>query len=144
MAGRFTRGTYDLCSINQSTQQSIEPVDFVMDPTKYVNNGNLCNPSLNFMHHAQTLTDIESSLQGRDKSLSRCDSFKYPLCGNKGCLLTTDPRIPQHSTPYACERGKQGDTNTVVNTNRVMPTHPGYVMPNQNVCSANRSNYFLL
>ncbi len=55
------------------------------------------------------LVDVESSLWGIDKLSSDCDISRHPFCTPVGCLLTRDPRVAPHITPYACERGQIGD-----------------------------------
>lgn len=142
MSGRFTRRMYDNCAFQQNTKQSTDPLDFNIDVTKYVNCQNLCGPTGNYVEDAALLVDIESSLWGIDKISSTCDMSKYPFCGPLGCMLTNDPRIGPHITPYACERGKNGD-NAVITTNMKMPTNPGFRAPNPNVCYANGNGYYI-
>lgn len=132
MSGRFTRKMYDDCSSQQNLKQSTNPLELILDVNKYVHCHNICKPK-DYPPSAASLVDLESSLWGIDKISSDCDIAKHPFCGPYGCLLTRDPRIPEHITPYACERGHDGD-NAVVTTNMKMPAHPGYQLPNPNVC----------
>lgn len=128
MAGRYTRSMYDTCALQQNTKQSTDPLDLIMDTTKYVNCGNLCKPTGEFQPNGALLVDVESSLWGLDKVASKCDNAKLPFCGPTGCLLTNDPRIAPHITPYACERGHVGD-KAVITTNMRLPNGPGFSMP---------------
>ena len=142
MSGRFTRKMYDGCAIQQDSKQSTDPLELILDVNKYVNCNNICKPIEQYPSNAASLVDVESSLWGIDKLASRCDTTKHPFCGPHGCLLTNDPRIAPHITPYACERGHNGD-NAVVTTNMQMPTSSGIKSPNPNICSLNnRTNNY--
>lgn len=136
MAGEFTRRSYDPCALSQETKQSTGPLELVMDLTKYVNCNNLSNqPNVKPMTIGN-LVDVESSMWGLDRPSSLCNSKQYPFCASSGCLLTSDPRIPTHITPYASDRGHRGD-KAVITTNMVMPTNPGYTLPSTNICGKN-------
>lgn len=140
MAGRFTRKMYDSCAFHQDTKQSTDHLELTMDVTKYVHCDNLCGLPEIARNHA-SLVDIESSLWGMDKISSKCDIAKHPFCGPSGCLLTRDPQVGPHITPYACERGKIGD-KAVITTNMRHPTNPGYRVPNANICRAQGNGYY--
>jgi hypothetical protein len=142
MAGRFTRRMYDNCAFAQDVKQSTDPLELVLDITKYVNCGNICRPSVEYPPNAALLVDVESSLWGLDKLSSKCDSAKHPFCGPSGCLLTKDPRVAPHITPYACERGHLGEA-AVITTNMRLPLNPGYRVPNPNVCNAQGNGYYV-
>ena len=142
MAGRFTRKMYDGCAYQQDTKQSTDPLEMVLDVTKYVHCNNICRPSEEYPPNAALLVDVESSLWGIDKLASDCDSAKHPFCGPNGCLLTNDARVPPHITPYACERGKEND-NAVITTNMTMPTDPGFRVPDTSVCQDHRNGYYV-
>lgn len=141
MAGRFTRKIYDDCALKQDTKQSTDPLEFMLDITKHVHCNNLCRPLGQPPANPVLLVDIESSLMGLDKVASRCDSTKHPFCASNGCLLTNDRRIAPHATPYACDRGRMGD-NAVITTNMKAPTHPGYSIPNVNICDNQHNGYY--
>ncbi len=142
MSGRFTRKMYDGCAFQQDTKQSTDPLELLLDVTKYVHCNNMCKPTQQHPANAALLVDVESSLWGIDKVSSDCDAAKHPFCASSGCLLTKDPRVAPHITPYACERGHAGD-NAVVTTNMKMPEHPGYKLPNPNICHAQRNGYYM-
>ncbi|XWV25174.1 hypothetical protein QJ856_gp0598 [Tupanvirus deep ocean] len=142
MAGRFTRKMYDGCAVQQDLKQSTDPLELVLDVNKYVHCNNICKPSAQYPPNAALLVDVESSLWGIDKLSSRCDSAKHPFCGPNGCLLTKDPRVAPHITPYACERGHNGE-NAVVTTNMQMPKHPGFRVPNPNICESQGNGYYV-
>jgi hypothetical protein len=142
MAGQFTRKNYDQCALAQRTKQSTDPLELVMDVNKYVNCNNICKPSGEHRPNSANLVDVESSLWGLDKLASNCDASKHPFCGPNGCLLTGDPRVGPHITPYACERGPDG-SNAVITTNMRMPHNPGYNLPNSNVCNKQGNGYYV-
>ena len=64
------------------------------------------------------------------------------FCGPNGCLLTNDSRVAPHITPYACERGHIGE-NAVITTNMQMPQHPGFRVPNPNICDKQGNGYYV-
>lgn len=142
MSGRFTRKMYDGCAIQQDVKQSTDPLELILDVTKYVHCNNICKPAKQYPSNAAQLVDVESSLWGIDKLSSKCDGAKHPFCGPNGCLLTKDPRVAPHITPYACERGHVGE-NTVVTTNMQMPKHPGFHVPNVNICNSQGNGYYV-
>ena len=142
MSGRFTRKMYDGCAVKQDTKQSTDPLELVLDVNKYVHCNNICQPGRQHPPNAALLVDVESSLWGIDKLSSKCDSAKHPFCGPNGCLLTKDPRVAPHITPYACERGHAGE-NAVITTNMQMPTDPGFRVPNTNICDAQGNGYYV-
>lgn len=136
MAGRFTRSMYDSCAFQQDVHQSTQPLELMMDVNKYVNCSNICKPARQYPPAGISLVDVESSLWGLDKILSRCDQSKYPLCGPNGCLVNGDPRIPRHMTPFACSWGHDSDRNPgVITTNMRMPTNAGYQLPDTQICN---------
>lgn len=141
MSGRFTRKMYDGCAFKQDTKQSTDPLELVLDVSKFVHCNNICKPAAEYPPNSALLVDVESSLWGIDKLASDCDTAKHPLCGPNGCLLTNDSRVAPHITPYACERGKDNE-NAVVTTNMQMPNHPGYALPDPNICHQNGNGYY--
>ncbi|AGF85398.1 hypothetical protein QJ854_gp384 [Moumouvirus goulette] len=141
MSGHFTRKMYDGCAAQQDLKQSTNPLELILDVNKYVHCDNICKPAREYPPNGALLVDVESSLWGIDKLASRCDSAKHPFCGPNGCLLTNDPRVAQHTTPYACERGHVGE-NAVITTNMRMPKHPGYTLPNTNICANQNNGYY--
>ena len=141
MSGRFTRKMYDGCAYKQDTKQSTDPLELVLDVSKYVHCDNICKPAAEYPPNGALLVDVESSLWGIDKLASDCDTAKHPFCGPNGCLLTNDARVAPHITPYACERGK-GNENAVITTNMQMPTDPGYSLPNPNICREHGNGYY--
>ncbi len=140
MSGKFTRKMYDGCALQQNTKQSTDPLELILDVNKYVHCNNICKPSGRTPQNAADLVDIESSLLGIDKTASYCDTSKHPFCGPNGCMLTNDPRIGPHMTPYACDRGHDGG-NAVITTNMKMPKHPGFSIP-RNPCPNTQNGYY--
>ncbi|AGC01891.1 hypothetical protein H012_gp572 [Acanthamoeba polyphaga moumouvirus] len=141
MSGHFTRKMYDGCAAQQDLKQSTNPLELILDVNKYVHCDNICKPAREYPPNGALLVDVESSLWGIDKLASRCDSAKHPFCGPNGCLLTNDARVAPHTTPYACERGHVGE-NAVITTNMRMPKHPGYTLPNPNICANQNNGYY--
>lgn len=142
MSGSFTRTMYDSCALQQNVRQSTDPLEYMLDSTKYINCNNICKPVSKIPQNPAYLVDVESSLWGLDKVTSRCDAMQHPFCGPHGCLLTKDPRVPAHITPYACERGYAGD-RAVITTNMKRTTDPGFrVMPPQLACPGNLNGYY--
>lgn len=144
MAGQYTRKMYDNCALQQDTKQSTGQLELILDPGKYVNCHNLCQPkgmAADHLPNGALLVDVESSLRGIDRIESKCDSAKYPFCEATGCLLTNDPRVSPHMTPYACDWGHAGE-KAVVNTNMRMPNGPGYVLPPPNPCGMQGNGYY--
>lgn len=141
MSGYFTRKMYDGCAIQQDVKQSTDPLELIMDVNKYVHCNNICKPASQYPPNSALLVDVESSLWGIDKTASRCDNAKYPFCGPQGCLLTEDSRISPHITPYACERGNEGE-NAVVTTNMKKHVDPGFRVPNHDICNNHGNGYY--
>lgn len=129
MSGRYTRKNYDNCAYAQQTKQSTDPLELILDVNKYVNANNMGQPVGEYPKNTAQLVDIESALMGRDHLSSKCDTFKHPFCAENGCLLSSDPRIGPHVTPYASNWGHDNET-AVITTNMRMPTGPGYNITN--------------
>jgi len=144
MSGRFTRRMYDGCAFEQNVKQSTDPLELVLDVTKYVHCNNICQPARQYPPNSMLLVDVESSLWGLDKLASSCDQAKYPYCGPNGCLLNDDPRIPPNLDPLACSWKHIDDRGrAVIATNMKMPTNPGYKIPNTNVCTAQGNGWYI-
>lgn len=138
----FTRQMYDNCASAQNTKQSTGPLELILDINKFVNCNNICRPAKEYPPQSALLVDIESSMWGLDKLASQCDAAKHPFCGPSGCLLTSDPRVGPHITPYACSWGHIGD-RAVITTNMRMPKNPGFTVPNPNICDAQGNGYYV-
>ena len=78
MAGRFTRRMYDNCAFAQDTKQSTDPLELILDVTKYVHCKNICRPDTEYPPNAALLVDVESSLWGIDKLSSKWIRFIIP------------------------------------------------------------------
>lgn len=141
MSGRSTRTMYDRCASQQNLKQSTDSLELILDVTKYVHCNNICKPNKQYPPNAALLVDIESGLRNLDKLTSKCDVAKHPFCGPSGCLLADDPKIAPHITPYACERGHVGE-NAVITTNMQMPQHPGFNIPDPNICEVQGNGYY--
>lgn len=137
----MTRNMYDRCAYAEEVKQSTDPLSLILDPTKFVNYNNLCGDSEIYPYppNAVSLVDVESSLWGIDTILSDCYTAKQPFCGDNGCLLTNDPRIPPHISPWACERGRIGD-NAVIKTNIPLTNDPGFRMTQTNTRTSRKQN----
>jgi hypothetical protein len=146
MSGNFTRRKYDTCANVQYTKSSTDPMNFNLDPVKYINCNNICQPlgipNGNKSYYAPV--DVESSLWGIDRRSSDCNSFKYPFCADKGCLITQNPLIAPHITPFACERGRYDEKNkAVIKTNMRPYQDSGIRVPNSRCSVKNTNGYYI-
>ena len=77
MAGRFTRRIYDNCNFQEDLKRRTDPLELVMDVTKFVHHKNICRPSHTYPPTSAQLVDVESSLWGIDKTASNCYQDQY-------------------------------------------------------------------
>ena len=82
------RLTYDKCAYKQNLQQSVGPVDYMLDPVKY-EHCNKCRMELGVVsgtavsHISGNLVDLESDLRGQTRAASKCPEYDYmPTAGN--------------------------------------------------------------
>jgi hypothetical protein len=78
----MNRSTYDSCAYNQSLNQSVAPLSYIMDPIRY-NHTNKCRMELGIVggtavsHVAGNLVDLENDLRGQNRPLTQCPSYEY-------------------------------------------------------------------
>lgn len=118
---------YDPCSYEQDLKRSTDPLMYQLYGGKYYN-CNYCHPDqMRVIPDPHELVDIESELRNLTRINSRCTSQKYPNCDGGACIGTYDQRLPNYISPWACDR--------LVPSNIMMPTHPGFNVPNTDVCT---------
>jgi hypothetical protein len=143
MSGYSTRLRYDKCSYDQFLKQETDPLSLVTDIDKYVNKNFACRSGSDApQRNTASIVDIESSLRGIDKVSSDCDQYKHPFCGPRGCLLTKDPRVAPHVTPWIYERGDVDDTSSVTKTNIRKPTGTVFKQTINKVCDGQSNGYY--
>jgi len=76
------RLTYDKCSYRAALQQSVGPVDYMLDPVKY-EHCKKCRMELGIVggtavsHINGNMVDLESDLRGQTRVGTRCPQYKY-------------------------------------------------------------------
>lgn len=122
--GSSNRLIYDNCSYQKQLYESTSPLGFNLYQGKH-ENCNKCRYDKFWTPYQ--LVDIESELRNQTRPLSHCDQFKYsPTCKRSGlCLSTFDKKIPVVFAPEICP---------IIYNNIPKQTHPGYTLPNPNIC----------
>lgn len=124
--GSLNSLNYDRCAYQKQLYESTAPLSYRL----YEGAHESCDKCIyDRFWRPFDLVDVESELKNITRPNSKCSSFKYnPLCKNsKSCLSTFDPKVPVvHNT--LCP---------VVFNNIKKMTHPGYVVPNDNICKKN-------
>lgn len=82
------RLSYDKCAYVQTLQQSVSPINYMLDPVKY-EHCKKCRMELGIVggtavsHIAGNLVDLENDLRGQTRPLTQCATYKYmPPQGN--------------------------------------------------------------
>ena len=124
--GSSNKSIYDECAYEKRLYESTSPLKYRL----YGGYGENCNKCINdkfWVKYAPEIVDTESELRLLTKPLSRCDQFKYsPTCKKSGlCTSTFDPKNPIVLAPENCP---------VVFNNIPRRTHPGYHLPDPNIC----------
>jgi hypothetical protein len=76
------RLSYDDCSYKQSLQQSVNPLNYTLNPMKFEHN-NKCRMELgivggtNVSHNKSDLVDVENELRGQTFPSTKCNANKY-------------------------------------------------------------------
>lgn len=77
---------YDQCSYTESLNQSVSPLNYMLDPIKY-EHCNKCRVELGVVggtavsHVNGSLVDLENNLLGIDRPGTLCSSYKYMPVG---------------------------------------------------------------
>lgn len=93
------RLTYDDCSYKQSLRQSVGPLSYTLDASRYEHE-NKCRMELgivggtNVSHNKGNLIDIENELRGQVFPVTNCNSYKY------------DPRVQSNKEYIKCSKHK--------------------------------------
>jgi len=78
----MNRLIYDQCSYTESLNQSVSPLNYIMDPIKY-EHCNKCRIELGVVggtavsHVSGNLVDLENNLLGIDRPGTLCSTYKY-------------------------------------------------------------------
>jgi hypothetical protein len=78
----LNRLTYDACAYNQALTQSVAPLSYVMDNSRYVH-CNRCRMELGIVggtavsHISGNMVDLENDLRGQTRQNSHCTGYKY-------------------------------------------------------------------
>ena len=82
------RLSYDKCSYKAALQQSVAPIDYMMDPIKY-EHCSKCRMELGIVggtavsHITGNLDDLENDLRGQTRPITHCPDYLYtPPDGN--------------------------------------------------------------
>lgn len=84
----MNRLTYDQCAYKQYLNQSVSPMEYILDPIRY-EHGAKCRMELGIVggtavsHINGNLVDLENDLRNANRPNTHCPSFKYlPPKGN--------------------------------------------------------------
>lgn len=84
-----SRLTYDECSYNTALKQSVNPLNYMLDPVKY-EHCNKCRVEFGILggtavsHINGNLVDLENDLRNQNRPNTRCPSYKYLPSEHKG------------------------------------------------------------
>ena len=125
--GSFNRLKDDRCASQKELYESTAPLQHMLYEGKYENCGK-CTHEGKF-YRPFDLVDVETELLGINRPNSRCPQFKYNpnRKSSKYGISTFDASIPVALNPVVCP---------VVFNNIPKLTHPGYQVPNDNICKA--------
>lgn len=82
----MNRLLYDKCAYTEALQQSVSPLNYLLDPIKY-EHCNKCRIELGLVggtavsHINGSLVDLENNLIGLDRPGTLCSSYKYAPVG---------------------------------------------------------------
>lgn len=103
----MNRNSYDACVYQQTLNQSVSPISYIMDTDKYVNN-NKCRMELGIVggtavsHVRGNMVDLESDLRGQSNKSSSCAKSRYvpsSVCGGEPSQIQPIPQPSQHLSP---------------------------------------------
>lgn len=78
----MNRLTYDSCAYVQALNQSVSPLDYVLDTTRF-EHCNKCRPELGIVggtavsHVRGNMVDLENDLRGQNRPNTHCPQYKY-------------------------------------------------------------------
>jgi hypothetical protein len=84
----MNRLAYDTCSYVQELNQSVSPLSYTLDTSRF-EHCNKCRPELGIVggtavsHIAGNLVDLENDLRGGNRPMTRCPEYKYLPRKNK-------------------------------------------------------------
>lgn len=84
----MNRLSYDSCAYQQTLNQSVSPLSYVLDPVKY-NHCDKCRMEVGIVggtavsHISGNLVDLENDLRGQNRPNTHCPAYKWvPPSGN--------------------------------------------------------------
>lgn len=122
--GGSNRPIYDNCLYKKRLAESTSPFNYRM----YFGAEENCAKCVQDKFWIKNqLVDVESELRNQTRPLSYCDELKYsPACTRSSlCTSTFDRTVPVVPAPEVCP---------IVHNNIPRQTHPGYSLPNPNIC----------
>jgi len=78
----MNRLIYDSCSYKKELEQSVAPIQYILDPIKY-ENCQKCRPELGIVggtavsHIKGNLVDLENDLRNQNRPNTKCPSYKW-------------------------------------------------------------------
>lgn len=78
----MNRLTYDSCAYREDLAQSVNPLEYILDPIRY-QNCNKCRPELGTVggtavsHISGNLVDLENDLRNQNRPNTHCDAYKF-------------------------------------------------------------------
>lgn len=78
----FNRLKYDECSYNTNIKQSVNPLNYMLDPIRY-EHCNKCRPEFGILggtsvsHINGNLVDLENDLRNQNRPNTHCPLYKY-------------------------------------------------------------------
>lgn len=78
----MNRLTYDTCAYTQALNQSVSPLEYLLDPVKF-EHCQKCRPELGIVggtavsHVDGNLVDLENDLRGQNRPNTHCPAFKF-------------------------------------------------------------------
>ena len=125
--GGSNRQIYDTCSYQKKLHESTQPLQHIFYFGKH-ENCNKCRYEGFPVKYQSNIVDLESELKNLTRPLSNCDEYQYnPNCKKSGlCTSTFYKGNPIVFAPEICP---------IVYNNIPKQTHPGYRLPNINICN---------
>jgi hypothetical protein len=124
----FGRLKYDRCAYQKDLYQSVEPLAYMMDPTKFENCGKCTYDEKSFWRPFDgQIVDAESELKNITRRATKCPQYKYlPGCPKSCyCTNTFDPTNPIVMDQSICP---------IVHNNISQIRGPGYILKTEPFC----------
>lgn len=114
----FNRLRYDTCAYEQQLTESVGPLAYVLDPSRY-EHCNKCRMEFGLVggtavsHIKGNLVDLETDLRGQTRVNSKCPDMKYQM----PCKEVDDLNNCKYNKIYI--KGHGGNKPRVVDTNMI-------------------------